>query len=199
MKQTKLKLMTIIALSLSLAACGGDEPMTDAQFMRKQQEQQLAADREAQRIQNDIAREHLRAQQIQTQAMQQSMMPQYGQPGYVQPGTAQVPVQQVVDDGVGLGTVMAGAAAAGAVGYMAGKNNGAATSNNSYYSSQQARAVQQVRPVQRPVVKPAAKPIIKQPTTAFKRPLAPAYKPTASARPTVKRYSSSPTTTKRRY
>lgn len=179
-----LALATALA---SLSGCGGDEPMSDAQFLRKQQEQQLAAEREAQRIQNDIAREQLRTQQLHNQAIQQATMPQgqYAQPGVV--GTA--PVQQILpqDDGIGLGTVVAGAAVAGAAGYMAGKSN-TSTYNTSTYNKPKVVAPSYSQPTT--VVK---KPVVKQPLTVTKHATSPVRKaaPKPTYRPTVKRYSSS--------
>lgn len=173
--------LLLVSMIGTLSACGDPEPMTNAEFIRKQQDQQLAAERESMRIQNDIAREQLRGQQIANGSIQ----PQYNQSlPQAQP--------QLVDDGIGMGTVMAGAAIGGAAGYMAGKSN---TTTTTYRApAPRTVVVQQARPAPRTVVNARPAPVVARMApparaTIVTRKVAKPIARTSTYRPPVKRYT----------
>lgn len=183
--------MLSLAASVSLTGCGDkNQPLTEAQMQRKQQELQIQAQQQQLDIQRAQAQADLDAQRLQNKAMQQQMLPPQQpvyqpQPTYSAPAVPAVPAVPVqhVDTGIGAGTALIGAAAVGAAGYAIGKsasNNQQYNSGNNYNNSNYNRAQPTTRvlvpaqQVQRPAYvppKPAYQAPVQQPkkTAGFTR------------------------------
>lgn len=183
----------VITLAIALTGCSDAADEAAALQLKRQQLELQAAQ---QRLDHERAQQELmlERERLQNDALEQQVDNQQQYNG----GSAPVVVQG--GDEIGMGTVLAGAAAAGALGYMAGSSNDRDRSYNTYnnrsynqsrpnaaYNKPLASAVApKVAPVVRkPVVvkpKPAVNTVKPKPVL-FSKPKAPAYsKPSTSFR-----------------
>lgn len=203
MKTRSTSFITALALasSVALTGCGNsDQPLTQAQFERRMQEQQLQAQRDQANLQTQIARQQLEQQRIQTNALQQQYAPApqpqiIQQPVYTTAPPVQQPVQQpvVVDQGIGTGTAIVGAAAAAGLGYMAGKatantNKSTSTYDANRYDDRRTSYVAPSRPTTfTSQVQPSAPKVttlnLSKPTTTVSRPITTVSKSTSLSSP----------------